>query len=184
MFVNRKKVATALLSAVGAMLVAANYGIACANKSLDPVALLQKIKTAGPSAVYKNDFTEKKWSALLKKIESGERLWLEVATAIYPATDGGSATELTLAAATALARNPRDVLLLIVPRMSIEGVCGFPDLSDSKTDTQQKAVAYLDARIKAVSKLTGADIAAMRTQCLKKLENTKREVLSPKGPFS
>jgi hypothetical protein len=160
------------------------FGLVNANQSLDPVVLLQKIKTTGPDAVYKQDLTGVKWITLLKKIENGGRSWLEVAAAIYPATDGGSAYELTLAAGIALARNPRDVLLLTVPRMSIEGVCGFPDMADPKTDTQQKVVAYLDARINAVNRLTEPDVAALRMQCLRTLENTKRQVLSPKGPFS
>lgn len=184
LFANSAKVIAALVAVVGVTVITADCGLVHANEPLNPVALLQKIKTTGPDAVYKKDLTGELWITLLKKIETGERSWLEVAAAIYPATDGGSAYELTLAAAVALARNPRDVLLLTASRMSTEGVCGFPDMADAKTDTQQKVVAYLDARINAVNMLTGPDVAALRMQCLQTLENTKREVLSPKGPFS
>jgi len=169
---------------VGAVLVTAGSGFVHANELLDPVALLNKIKTTGADAVYKKDLTGERWITLLRKIENGEKSWLEVAAAIYPATDGGSAHELNLAAGIALAHNPRDVLLLTVPRMPIEGVCGFPDMADTKTSTQQKVVAYLDARINAVSKLTGPDMKVLGKQCFQILESTKREALSPKGPFS
>lgn len=172
------------LSAIGTALAIFGSVAAYADEPLDPVVLLQRIKTMGADAVYNKELTGAKWTAFLKEVETGKKPWLEVAAAISSATDAGPSEMLFLSAGIALARSPREVLLITVPKMPIEGVCGYPDMTDAKTDTQQEVVAYLDARIKAVSKLAGSDIETLRAQCLQVLESTKREVQSPKGPFS
>lgn len=159
----------------------------CANSatdvSLEPAALLQKINEKGPKPVLE-ELRGEKWRTVLKNIETGKKPWLEVATALHRATDGGFSTMLSLAAGVALAHSPQDVLLVTGAELSIEGVCGYPDMADARTNTQQKVVAYLDTRISAVNKLVGSEVVSLRNQCLQTLENTKREVMSPSGPFS
>ena len=61
----------------------------------------------------------------------------------------------------------------------VEGVCGYPDLSDPKTDTQRKATAYIDARVHAVSKLH----TPLAQECLKVLNHSREEILSKNDPF-
>jgi hypothetical protein len=155
-----------------------------AAELLDPLLLLKEIESKGPDFVYKNILIKEKWLAFVKNVESGKKPWLQVAAAIHPATDGGPSEALTLAAGVALIHSPKEVLLVAGPELGIEGVCGFPDMGNPQYDTQKKTVSYLDARIKTVSKLSQPEIGQVRDQCLKFLEKTKSEVLSPKGPFS
>ncbi len=173
------------LVAVGIALALLGSDIAYAGEPLDPVMLLQRIKTKGAETVYNKELTGATWLAFLKKVETGERLWLEVAVAIYPATDGGPAEALTLAAGEALVRAPHEVLLLVSPKMGIEGVCDYSEMTMGyrKVNTRQQVVADIDTRINAVRRLSGSDVVPLQSKCLKILENAKREMLGPNGSF-
>lgn len=154
-------------------------GIVYANELLDPAMLLQQIKTKGAESVYKYELTGKKWLMLIKNVETGKKLWLEVAAAIYPATDAGPAEDLTLAAGEALIRSPREVLLLAAPKMGIEGVCDYSEMTmeHRKVLTPKQAIIDIDARIKIIQKLTGPDIAEQRDQCVRYLEKAKYKLI-------
>ena len=156
-----------------------------AGQPLSAATILEEIKAKGPESVFKGLWKDDdKWSDVINNIESGETQWLKVAVELHKAADGGASEMLFLAAGVALVRAPHEVLVIGVPELGIEGVCGFPDMADPRFETKKNTITYLDDRIKAVSRLTQSDVAVLRTRCLEILNNTKREVLSPKGPFS
>jgi hypothetical protein len=149
---------------------------------LQPSTLLRQIEQHGAQSVSaKMDRGE--WGQVLSGIESGKREWLMVAVAIKPATDAGPSEMLSLAGGIALGKAPANVLNIMVPTHPIDGICGYPDMSDEKTDTQDKVLAYLRERVHVVQQLKKKGLEAVRDQCLKVLADTQREVLSPSGPF-
>jgi hypothetical protein len=152
------------------------------NDATDPVAFLQRIQKDGAKAVVAQ-LNSAQWTAVLEGIESGRRDWLEVAVALHSATDAGPSEMLALAAGVALRRAPADVLDVVASELSVEGVCGLPDLTDPRTDTQVKATNFLDARLKAVRAATKLEKPALREQCIRSLEMARRDVAGPNGPF-
>lgn len=176
------KHASATFSIIAVVLTVVSFGTSNAADSLNPTDLLEQIRTKGPDHVFNVILTNNKWTAFLKNIETGKKPWLELAVAIYPATDGGPAEELSLASGIALLHAPKDVLTIVTPRLGIEGICDYSELTASYVGalTSKQMLAEIDARIKAVSKLEGPDIASLRDQCLKLLSDARREILSPK----
>lgn len=159
-------------------------GSVAADKQLSPAQLLQEILDKGPDTVFSTTLTGYNWSALLKNVESGEKPWLAVAAAIYPATHAGPAEDLSNVLGIALLRAPEDVLEMTASVVGVEGICGYPNLGLSNTDTQEKVIAYLDVRIQTISNIKNPNIAAQKTRCIESLKKTKAEVLRPNGPFS
>jgi hypothetical protein len=153
-----------------------------ASAQLNPSALLSQIQQRGAEAVFR-DLWPDNWSALLQGIESGKKEWLRVAVAIHPTTDAGPSEMLFLAGGVALAQAPADVLTIMVPEHPIQGICGFPDMSDERTDTKAEVLAYLKVRSDAVRRLTAKNLQAKRNECLESLAKTEQEVRSPNGPF-
>lgn len=161
------------------------YGITFgAGLRTDPASILTEIKEKGAKSVFGELKDGGGWLEVLNGIESGAKPWLDVAVKIHPATDAGPSEMLHLAAGVALAKNPADVLLLAIPTLPIEGVCGFSDMSDPRYDTKEKTLLYLNERIKNVRSLNQPGIAGVRDKCLDVLEKTKSEIVSPTGPFS
>jgi hypothetical protein len=157
---------------------------AFAGKALKASEVMKQIQERGAEQAAKELWSSGHWDELLEKIEAGEKRWLEVAKALRPGTDSGPSEMLHLAAGVALVHSPREVLLLLGHAMSLEAVCGYPDMTNNRYKTQKQTVQYLDARIEAVKKLSGSDITSLKDQCLVHLNKTKAEVLSPRGPFS
>lgn len=155
-----------------------------AGMSIDPAPILEEIKERGAQLVFNELWKNGAYGKVLKGIESGDDLWLDVAVEIQPATDAGPSEMLDLAAGVALVKAPAEVLLRAVPALSIEGVCGFPDMSDPRYDTKEKTLSYLDERIRAVTLLRQPSVKVAQEKCLKILKEKKSEILSPTGPFS
>jgi len=169
-------------SAVLALVATVAIGSTLGN-TLDPNTLASEIQTRGAKAVA-SKLSSQQWVDVVKGVETGTRPWLQVAKALHQVTDAGYSESLSLAAGVALARAPRDVLLITAQEFSIEALCGYPDMTDARTNTQAKVVGYLDARIVAVSELSNADVADLRTQCLDVLNKTKHDATRPDNPFS
>lgn len=158
--------------------------LARADDSESPQFLMNEINQNGSAFVYENILIGVKWTTFLKKVESGESSWLQVAAAIYPATDGGPAEDLSSSVGVALVSSPLNVLKIALPVMGAGSVCGYPDLGSPKYDTQEKTISYLNSRISVIEKLSGNESWEAQEQCLKMLKKTRLEVLSPNGPFS
>jgi hypothetical protein len=150
---------------------------------LDPAALLKEIRTNGAQQVA-TKLKDTEWPSLVQGVETGADPWLRVAVALHPATDAGLSESLVLAAGVALAWAPKEVLILGARELSVTGICGYPDMSDPRTDSQDKVVAYLNVRIDAVTKVSDAKAAPLRSACLSELNKTKADVTRPDGPFS
>ncbi|HXN11350.1 MAG TPA: hypothetical protein VN859_08910 [Steroidobacteraceae bacterium] len=149
----------------------------------DPKQLLRQIKASGPKAVL-DTVRPEQWPPILKDIETGDTAWLDVAVALDGTADADLAGSLTLAVGVALAKAPRKVLGILDGAMPVDAVCGFPDLGDPRTNTQQKVLHYLNARESAVRKLSGAVDPQVRNDCLAVLDRRLRDVTGPDGPFS
>jgi hypothetical protein len=149
----------------------------------DPKLLLRQIQQTGAKAVLDTLHFDQ-WPPMIRKIETGDASWLDVAVALDGTADAEIAGSLTLAVGVALANAPRKVLSILGDGMPVDAVCGFPDLGDSRTNTQEKVIRYLDARVRAVRKLGGTVDRQVRDDCLAVLDRRRRDVLSPDGPFS
>ena len=161
--------------------------VGCGQSSaeiMNPNMLLKEVDRNGPESVYNDKLTGEQWIHFVNMVETGENGWVKLAAAIYPATDAGTSEMLTLALGTALERAPKSVLSVVKGGLNVDGICGYPDMSDNRTDEKQEVVDYLDKRIGAVKLLSGKELDAVRMQCLESLEATKREVIGPSGPFS
>jgi hypothetical protein len=146
---------------------------------LDPSQLLAQISKLGARrtlAIWLKDGT---FDRVLDRVETGESDWLHVAVAIRRATDAGYSEMLSLSTGIALAKHPAEVLSIWVTHYGVEGTCGYPDISDPRTDSVKKAVAYVDARAQAVRDIH----TSLARKCLKNLELTRRGILTKGGPF-
>jgi hypothetical protein len=150
--------------------------------AMDPRVLLRELQRNDAQAVVKK-LNKAQWTFALKSIETGEAPWLDVAVSLHRLSDAGESEMLSLAVGAALAKNPLGVLRTTIGEMSVESVCGYPDMSDHRTDSQEKVVAYLDARIQAVDRVGASEVTGQREKCLETLQTTWREARSPNGPF-
>jgi hypothetical protein len=149
----------------------------------DPKLLLRQIQLNGAKAVLDTLHFDQ-WPPIIRNIESGDPSWIDVAVAFDGTADAEIAGSLTLAVGVALVNAPRKVLSVLGDGMPVDAVCGFPDLGDSRTNTQQKVIRYLDLRAAAVRKLSGKFDRQLRDDCLAVLDRRRHDVLSPDGPFS
>ena len=147
-------------------------------------SILLNIQVHGAEYVYQQYESQDEWNTVLGQIETGDKDWLKVAVAFYQVSDAGPADMLIYATGVALVNSQYYVLAVAAPVMSIEGVCGYPDMADPRFDTKEQTIAYLDARIDVVSNLNPKDISDRKEQCLEMLHKTRKEVSGPKGPFS
>jgi hypothetical protein len=181
----------ALLAALGctgvlALASAASplHGLAApAVRVPDPKLLLRQIKVDGAKTVL-DALRAEQWPPMLKAIETGDASWLDVAVAFDGTADADLAGSLTLAVGVALEKAPRKVLSILGGGMPVDAVCGFPDLGDPRTNTQQKVIQYLDVRARVVRKVSGTVDPQLREDCLAVLDRRRHDVLSPDGPFS
>ena len=170
-------------AALAALLATSVHGIALGG-TLTAAGVRADIRARGPAAVLNDLWDKPGWDELLRNIETGQSGWLRVAVKIHPATDGAASDTLTLAVGEALLHNPRVVLLQVAPELGIQSVCSAPDVDDARWDTKDKALADLDARIVAVTRLAGPDIAAARASCLQHLNEARAYLVSANGPYS
>jgi hypothetical protein len=167
----------------GLILFALGVSTAGESNAIAPTVLLQKLQGDHAQSVVQR-LNDAQWSFILKHIESGEKTWLDVAESLHERTDAGQSEMLSLAVGIALLENPSGALGTTVAGLPIEGVCGYPDMTDARTDSQAKVVAYLDARIQTLAKVTTKKGTEQRNKCVQILEATRTDVLSPNGPFS
>jgi hypothetical protein len=149
---------------------------------IEPTALLRKLEGSDGRHVVEK-LNDNQWNFILKNIETGEKRWLDVAVSLHRRTDAGRSEMVALAVGNALVKNPSGVLHSAIGEISVESVCGYPDMSDHRTDSQQKVVGYLDARIQAAGKVDDKEVAGQRDKCLETLQSTRRQVMSANGPF-
>jgi hypothetical protein len=162
-------------------------GLACAANGghLESGILLQKIHSEGAEAVYKRDLIGKDWLLMLDRVESGKKEWLQVAIAIYPATDGGPAEDMAQAAGAALRNNAFNVLQIAVPTIPLQEVCSYSEMAIGYGgfSKREDVIRDIDARIAAVRELNDSKIAFRKKQCLQYLAKGRDEFLQGKIEF-
>jgi hypothetical protein len=167
---------------LGLFLLCTAVAVAGESTPIEPSALLHKLEGSDAQHVVEK-LSDTQWNFILKNIETGEKPWLDVAVSLHRRTDAGESEMIALAVGNALVKNPFGVLRGAIGEMSADSVCGYPDMSDKRTDSQEKVTAYLDARIQAVGKVDAKDVAGQRDKCLQILQTTRQQVMSPNGPF-
>jgi hypothetical protein len=132
-----------------------------AGAKITAQSVLDGVRAKGPAAALK-DYTAgsaQKWHFILKQIETGDSIWLTVASELRIASDASYSQDLDFSVATALTRNPSAVLRL--KNFELERVCDVPYLEPSVKvvhDFQAKASA-------ALLTVKDADLQERRKKC-------------------
>jgi hypothetical protein len=124
----------------------------------------QKLQTHHPSAVLSEVVADRrKWSALLRGVESGNRLLMEVTAELSAGADAGYSEMIDLAFGEAIPRAPA-LVLRIAPEIS--GACG--NLDDDKPYAQglPSALAEVRRRMRAVQAVNAAALQHRKAECL------------------
>ena len=150
-----------------------------AQATLDPDTILEDIKHKGASIVFNQELVGPKWTNFLHQVETGDRKWLQVATEIYPETDGGPAEDLGAAPGEALKHHAEDVLTIAAPKIPIDSICEFSEATVGYKGytTLGAALADLDGRIEAVKRISNSQIVDRKMKCLKILEESRTEII-------
>ena len=148
-----------------------------ADLPLKPEALLQEINLKGARAVvielYKNSNV---WDAVLKKIATGNRSWLEIAVALRPGSDAGSSEMLTLAVGEALEHNPTTVLQVAPKAFQLSSVCSGPDVDDHRYDSYELSMKAINRRIEKLSTIKDRSLLNPSKKCIGHLEESKKGI--------
>ena len=157
------------------------FALAEEGKSIDyysnPKSIIEKVSKHGADKVVAELFENIDiWLLVMKKISSGEEKWLQVAVALRPGTDAHATETLFLALGEALVKAPNRVLALFSDDFSIEYICSYPDVNDPRYDTKDKNLKELEKRKKILLSLSNKKLKSVQKECLKKLEDSKKEV--------
>lgn len=150
-----------LLFGISAVSIAATSSSA----SLHASGVLAAVRARGPHAVVAALWSDDgRWNQVMTNIGSGRPEWLNVAVALRPGTDAGTAETLDEAIFFALRTAPAAVLKLLKDgRFDTKFVCS----SNVGTDyTPTASRRFIRERIKVLSDLSDAELLATRDQCL------------------
>jgi hypothetical protein len=137
--------------------------------------LLGDIKIHGAKFVVEKLWDRnRQWDAVMAKIATGKKDWLDVAAALRPGTDAGASETLDEALFLALASAPVGVLKLLDGHpFDTDFVCS----SNIGTDyPPQKSLRFVRDRIEVLRGVSDADLQAVRTHCLKNLKLALKEL--------
>jgi hypothetical protein len=149
---------------------------AVAQNDLTPSSVMAEIQESGASATVFQLYEDNSlWSALLKNIENGKPAWLKVASVLRGGSDAGASEQLVLAVGEALEHNPEAVLEITVSLMGI-GICGAPDVDDSRYDSYALSIAAIERRKAMVAKVLRPDLESLRGKCMQELELAKKGI--------
>lgn len=85
------------------------------------------------------------WKELMELIASGDSTWIIHVPLFASGTDAGNATQLTIALATALPKNPQAVLSLEYSFVSLRNVCSLPFINPDEAFIKQYSQDVLRA---------------------------------------
>ncbi len=135
--------------------------------------LLLKVRQTSAKEVLNEIFSNQSLEEQLKaQISSGKPEWLEVASALKPASDAGSSEMLEMAAAAALPNNPSGVLGLVGPGFSISWICGAPEFEVPP----EKTLRHLRRSLRALKKVKNPSAAEAKKRCVDTIENLIRKI--------
>ncbi len=149
---------------------------AVAQNDLTPSSVMAEIQESGANATVSRLYEDNSlWSELLKNIGNGKPAWLKVASVLRGGSDAGANEQLVLAVGEALEHNPEAVLKITVSVMGI-GVCGGPDVDDSRYDSYALSIAAIERRKAMLAKVLRSDLESLRGQCMQELESAKKGI--------
>ena len=119
----------------------------------NPAVIAEKIKKHGASTI-RASLHYAGWRYVIQHIETGDKKWLEVGTALFPGTDAGATHSLKMAFSEALVVAPSEVLLL-VPESRSKGICG---VDVDNYDSYEKAMARNKKALKAVTSINDPEL--------------------------
>lgn len=136
-----------------------------AAPALSAESLLADIHARGARAVVAALRSESgQWDQVMGSIGHGSREWLNVAAALRPGTDAGSAETLDEAVFLALKHQPIRVLQLLKDgTFEIATVCSS-NIATDYPDAQSRR--FIDERMKVLQAVSDENTRATRTQCL------------------
>ena len=142
--------------------------------------ILADIERRGAKAVLDELYArEGRWRPVIEGVTSGQTTWLAVAAALKPATlrNLSAAQELTVAVSRALEKAPKTVLGVLDAAFDADDVCSLNTVEDSLGTDYRAALAAVERRERAVSRVSDAELAQTRDECLAFLEELKGEVV-------
>jgi hypothetical protein len=165
----------------GALLSMA-FAAGCKDNNWTPLGsaelILSEVKLRGAPAVSRRlDADENFGRTVTNGIATGDSVWLDVASALVPASAAAEAS-LSIALASALLRSPARVLTMLGPKYPVEEVCGMPFL---KADSQQ-VTSYYDSAAVSLRKVVAGNIRGRRDSCLVALEDARKRRLERINP--
>lgn len=168
--VSKMKTVTMML----ALLITSSSAIA--DESLSPSQVLLGVKTRGAGKVVLEIWaSESKTRTFLAGVGSGKHTWLLAAQAIAPATDAGSAEELSDALAEALLNNPYGTLPWLRQYWwsGRQQICVFAQDSELPGGV----LAYTYRLETALSKSSSKKFADIRQRCQQGIEETRKRLM-------
>ena len=146
-----------------------------------PQNLTASIRTDGAKKTVERLYLSsrsKEWNSVIAKIQTGDSRWLTVAGELAAGTDAGTSTDLQIALATALPKNPGGVLQLADTQnfLSLPNLCGAPFIEPSRTFLS----AYLKQARQALRQLNKPVMEAKRTACLMEIDKALLELSKSK----
>ena len=140
--------------------------------------LLSEITLRGESAVSRRiDSDEGFGRTVMDGIATGDSAWLDVASALQPASAAAQAS-MAIALASALPRAPNRVLALLGSKYPTQEVCGMPFL---KADSAQ-VINYHDEAVRAVESDTTRALATVASACRTALDSAQSRRLERINP--
>lgn len=138
-----------------------------------PETLVAEVKRDGPRAVVSRLWADGKlFEAVLRRIESGDGEWLDVARQLKPGTDGGESESLDYAVALALPRAPSHVLPLIGAGFQVGSICTAPHIEAPLS----VVMGHLRAVEKALSTFKTSKYASVRVECLERVRGLRSKL--------
>ena len=156
----------ALLCLVTSTLAAASAEFGPAPKA-DPRQLLEEVNQNGArKTVLRLARSQADWSAVMERIASGQKAWIDLAVALKPGSDAAQGAALYHAMLRAMARNPSYVLTHAQPDYPLALLClGRPD----PPPAYREATAELDAAKEALEKMKTVELRYQKELCLAQL---------------
>jgi hypothetical protein len=140
----------------------------------DPQSLTRQVnKTTARWVIWKLWENRGSWNNVMKGIASGEEAWVELAIALYPGSDAGTATDLHDAMFQALGQNPTYVLRRAEPTYPLSDLCGG---RHDPLATYKDAITEQEQTIAAVMMVEAKELQSKKEACLSKLEEGKGDL--------
>lgn len=143
------------------------------NTAIAPAELISEIQKVGATKVIRRYWGHPEWRNLVGNVASGERDWIDVALALIPASDAGSASELHDALFRALRKNPEYILRSLAIGKAPDGRSfSISDICDGRMDplpAYENARKELEETRISLGKIQGEELQKKKGICMESL---------------